>query len=185
MNYWLFIIPVVSAILGWVAASTFVYYLVHNKLGNKNRVQLSEKIASQLSDWFSTEKLTDKLTPPGFFTKYQPILESHVDEFLNKKLKDEIPMLGMFITEKTTSKVKEVFMKQLEALFPKVMADMLAGLDLKPAIERLIKDKITSPEAPALLQRYLSGGGSQFKWLGAITGGLIGAVNLALFLVIS
>ncbi len=185
MSYWLFTIPLASAVIGWIAGSSLIYYLIHNKLGKKGSAARSENIAATVSGWFPMQLMDEKLNPSALLSKHRPLLETHVDEFLNKKLKEEIPMLAMFITEKTTNKVKEVFMKQLETLFPKVMSEMMAGWDIKSAIAGVLTEKMEDRELSKLIYQNFATELRQFKWWAAIVGAMMGFINLLLFYIIA
>jgi hypothetical protein len=49
--------------------------------------------------------------------------------FLRIKLKDEMPMLSMFIGDKTITSLKKFFMQEIEILFPQVMKQFAANLE--------------------------------------------------------
>ncbi|WP_315814403.1 hypothetical protein [Paraflavitalea speifideaquila] len=48
-------------------------------------------------------------------------MEVHVDEFLRKGLPKAFPMISTFIGERTINQLKEIFLKELETIFPVVM----------------------------------------------------------------
>ena len=64
----------------------------------------------------------------GAFENIQPLVESQIDNFLRHKLSKAMPMLSMFIGEKTIIQLKTVFMKELEEIFPGVMGKYTSRL---------------------------------------------------------
>ncbi len=80
------------------------------------------------SGFFQPENLQSLLSAPGNFESIRPLAEAHVDEFLNHKLGKEMPVIGMFIGEKTIAQLKAIFMKELEEIFPLVINKYLGNL---------------------------------------------------------
>ena len=114
-----------------------------------------------------------------------PVIEVHVDEFLNVKLMKEMPFLSMFIGNKTISSLKKTFMGELEVLFPQVMKNYATNLKSEFDIEKIITQKIgnLAPESiEPLFYREMSKPLARFKLIGAITGFIIGGLHVILFL---
>ena len=53
-------------------------------------------------------------------------------------------MISLFIGDKTINQLKEVFMKELEELFPVIMKNYVANLKHDLDLERIVADKITN-----------------------------------------
>ena len=71
-----------------------------------------------------------------------PVIENHVDDFLRSKLKDKIPVLSMFIGEKTITSLKEVFMQEIETIFPEVMKQFAGNLKNELDLEEIVIKKV-------------------------------------------
>ena len=74
--------------------------------------------------------------------KIKPLIETHIDDFLRNKLKDQMPMISMFIGDKTINTLKTVFMKEIEDLFPQVMQQFAGDLKNDLNIEQMVVLKI-------------------------------------------
>jgi len=63
-----------------------------------------------------------------------PLVETHVDDFLRIKLPEAMPMISMFVGEKTILQMKTVFINELQLLFPQIMEKYASQLkkDLNP-----------------------------------------------------
>lgn len=184
MNPWLYSIPLVSACVGWIFNRAVYQQFLNNYLpARKNAIAalLGEK-AEQLLPF---SKIEEKIGDPALVEKAMPMIESHIDEFLTVKLPQEIPMLAMFVGNKTTDKIKEVFIAQLRALFPKVMGtivqDFKGSLDIKQAVAT----EFAKADITALLKEKLSGPSKKFALAGLLLGLLIGALNLLLFFILA
>lgn len=52
------------------------------------------------------------------FNLLLPLIEEKLDDFFKNKMSEAIPMIAMFIGEKTIQQLKTVFIKELQLIFP-------------------------------------------------------------------
>ena len=90
--------------------------------------------------------MEEKVRDPDNLKKVMPLIEQHVDEFLKVKLKAEIPVIGMFIGDKTILSIKKVFLQEIEILFPEIMNAFAGNLKKEMNVERMITERIESFE---------------------------------------
>jgi uncharacterized membrane protein YheB (UPF0754 family) len=187
MNYWIFLIPVITALIGWVIHALAVQLFIHRILpARKKSIAIATgKLASAEFDSFV--KLEQRINDPRNMETMLPLIEVHIDTFLNKKLKEEMPMISMFIGTKTTDKLKEVFMKEIQSIFPEVIGkfagNLKAGMDIEGSVSNRI-NMITTADINQFTKGHLNRELSTFKLLGAITGFISGLVAaLAIFLI--
>lgn len=76
------------------------------------------------------------LSDPAQLENLFPLAEKHIDHFLRYKLTTAMPMVAMFIGDKTIAQFKAVFMDELKELLPDVTATYVDQL-LEP--ERMTK----------------------------------------------
>ncbi|HEX6193130.1 MAG TPA: DUF445 domain-containing protein, partial [Chitinophagaceae bacterium] len=125
--------------------------------------------------------LEEKINDPRNLEAVLPVIETHIDRFLNEKLKQEMPMISMFIGSKTTDKLKEVFMKEIQLLFPQVISKFAGNLTANLDIERMIASKINDTTAETLekmARLHLATEIKAFRLLGIITGFVAGLLAL-------
>jgi hypothetical protein len=182
MNYWLLIIPAISGIIGglgaWIAGKVFLYRIIP-----LNQQSLAEKAGKAASAAFSFTDLEKKIIDPDNIKKIMPVVEKHIDDFLRNKLKEKMPVIGMFIGNKTIDSLKEVFLKEIEDLFPHVLKQFSANLQSELNIETMIAGKITNVSA-IQWEETLSPALRYFQIMGAITGFLTGVINLIIFFIL-
>jgi uncharacterized membrane protein YheB (UPF0754 family) len=182
MNYWLLVIPVVSGIIGWlgtwIAAKVFLYRIIPHNLQS-----VAEKTGKAASAAFSFAELEKKIIDPDNVKKIMPVVEEHVDDFLRNRLKEKMPVIGMFIGNKTIDSLKEIFLKEIEDLFPQVLKQFSGNLQNEFDIETMIADKITNVSA-AQWEEMLAPALRYFQIMGAVTGFLIGVINWIIFFII-
>jgi len=118
MSYGLVLVPVISAFIGWLANRILIKMLFHPRepkktagfilqgIFPKKQQQLAEKLGKLVSDeLFSVIEMEQKINSPENFQKIMPLIEEHVDAFLRVKLPKQMPMIGMFIGDKTTNEL--------------------------------------------------------------------------------
>jgi uncharacterized membrane protein YheB (UPF0754 family) len=196
MNPWLLLLPVIAAFTGWLVIRVLLWSLFRPQRsislagfrwqGILPRIQL--KMASQLGKWVSThfisfDQLAGTIGSADNLEKLMPMVETQIDHFLREKLAQEMPMISMFIGDKTIGKVKAVFMDELRSLFPKLMQEYAATLSEKIDIEKLVAEKVaninTRDLEQALYQQYGQYIGRLYA-MGAIIGFVMGLIQLAI-----
>jgi uncharacterized membrane protein YheB (UPF0754 family) len=195
MNYWLLIfIPLISAFIGWVTNWVAIKMLFHPRhpkkiLGitfhgifPKRQQQFAEKLGKLVSaEFLSFDDIEQKISNPENLKKIMPMIENHVDDFLRNKLSTEMPVISMFIGDKTIIKLKESFMKEIEILFPLVMKKYAANLKDELDLEMIVIEKVSgfsSDKLEQVLQQIMS---KEFRFveiIGAIIGFFIGLVQV-------
>ena len=129
-----------------------------------------------IKEFSSFGGLEEKINDPRNLENVLPVIETHIDRFLNEKLKQEMPMISMFIGSKTTDKLKEVFMKEIQLLFPQVISKFAGNLTANLDIERMIASKINDTGTKAIekmAKQHLATEIRTFKLLGVITGFIV------------
>jgi uncharacterized membrane protein YheB (UPF0754 family) len=200
MNGWLLLVPIICAGFGWcinrLAVHRLFYPLQPRKVMGismqgllpRRREAMAARIAQLAAkELMSSGMLEDTLTNPAHFQKLMPVIEAQIDHFLRVKLKQSMPVVGMFIGDKTIGQLKAVFVAELESIFPVIMKNFSANLAGEFNIERLISDKFASISTETLvngLQTELKKEISAFLLLGAVSGLLTGLLALALEFII-
>jgi uncharacterized membrane protein YheB (UPF0754 family) len=200
MNNWLFIlIPVFTAFAGWLSVRLLFKMLFHpreprNILGfklqgiyPKHRYRIAHELGNYISQGDLFNSIEQKINDPDNLEKIMPLIENHIDDFLRNRLGKEMPMISMFIGDKTIAKLKEAFLKEIQSLFPDVMKAYATGLrrDINP-VE--LVEKQMAAMTPAKLEAGFTR--SLYKELrlaammGALIGLIIGLLQLALVLLV-
>lgn len=155
MNYWLLLFPFIAALIGWgigKMATWLLFYPVAPKkiigisfqgIWPRRKPAIAESISRFVVQEFSSLNLEQKIADPSNLSKARPVIESHIDHFLRVKLKDQMPMISMFIGDKTIDSLKTIFMQELENLFPEVMKNFAGNMNTGLGIERTVREKIS------------------------------------------
>lgn len=198
MNYWLLLIPVISAFIGWVTNLVAIKMLFHprnpvNVLGiriqgifPKRQEQFAEKLGKLVSrELLSFSDIEEKISNPENLKKVLPMVETHIDHFLRVKLSESMPMISMFIGDKTIEKLKGTFMNELEILFPKVMKDYSNTLKHQLDLEHIVTEKVKAFSGDKLEEILYQVMAKEFRFveiIGGILGFLIGILQVLLTL---
>ncbi|MEI2737560.1 MAG: DUF445 family protein [Chitinophagaceae bacterium] len=195
MNYWLLIIiPVISAFIGWVTNWVAIKMLFHPRepkkvLGitfqgifPKRQQQFAEKLGKLVSaEFLSFDDIEQKISNPENLKKIMPMIEDHIDDFLRNRLSNEMPVISMFIGDKTINKLKASFMKEIELLFPQVMKQYAGNLKNELDLEQIVITKVagfSSDKLEEVLYQIMS---KEFRFveiIGAVIGFIIGLVQV-------
>lgn len=147
---------------------------------------IAEKAGQMANAAFSFSDIEQKITSPEAVQQIMPIVEGHIDFFLREKLKEKMPMISMFIGDKTIAQLKEVFLAEIASMFPELIKGYLGNLKQDMNVEKAIKDRInavpptqlraaaTSPDMKKMIHKA--------AFAAACIGFIIGLVQLAILL---
>ncbi len=191
----LYLIPFISAFIGWFTNWIAIKMLFHPKeekniLGlkiqgifPKRQQQFAEKLGQLVSrELISFSDIASKINNPETIAKAIPFIEEHIDQFIKVKLKEEIPLLSMFITDNTMGSIKKGGMVgEIETLFPQIITKMTYGLKEELNIENLVTEKVkgfSSDKLEEILNAIMSKGIRFVEIIGAVLGFIIGIIQI-------
>jgi uncharacterized membrane protein YheB (UPF0754 family) len=199
LAWWFYTIPIISAFIHWLTIWMALKLLFHPRnpkkiLGftlhgvfPKRQRQIAESLGKIVGqELLSFGDIEQTITSPENVRRILPLAEEHIDNFLRNKLKESMPMIAMFIGDKTINQLKAVFMQELEELFPVIMKNYVANLRNDLDLERIVVDKIaafSSDRLESMLNQFLT---KEFRFvevIGAALGFLIGLVQIMLTVV--
>lgn len=189
MNYWLLFIPLISAFAGWgvntVLIQLFFYPLTPRKILGitfqglipKNQQKIADQVAKFVTFHIPFQQIEEKLTHPDIIEKIMPFIEEEIDNFLRNKLPAQMPMISMFIGDKTIAQLKEVFVAELRTLFPKLISNYINTIQSNCTLEMIISQKIASiplVSIESFIRIGLKKEFQVFRFAGVVTGLFIG-----------
>lgn len=113
-----------------------------------------ESLANQWISRIDLTELLPQLSKNDSFEALKPVINEKLDDFFRHKLSAKLPMISMFIGDKTIEELKSVFMEELAIIFPILIAEFSANLnkDLQQQwqdkFSKLIVQKITKATQP-------------------------------------
>jgi len=201
MNYWLILIPFISAFIGWFTNWIAIKMLFHPRepkkiLGitfqgifPKRQRQFAEKLGKLVStELISFKEIEEKITHTGNLEKVMPVIENRIDDFLRRKLSDVFPIISMFIGDSTINQLKVVFIDELRTIFPEIIRKYMKNLESELDMEEIVTSKVagfSSDKMENILNQIMS---SEFRFveiIGGVLGFLIGIVQILITLATS
>lgn len=198
ISWWFYTIPFISAFIHWLTIWMALKLLFHPRqpkriLGftlqgvfPKRQRQIAESLGRIVGqELLSFGDIEKAITDPENVRRILPLVEEHIDHFLRNKLKETMPMIAMFIGDKTIAQLKAVFMQELEALFPVIMKHYVTHLREDLDLEKMVVEKIagfSNDRLETMLNEFLT---KEFRFvevIGAALGFLIGLLQIGMTL---
>jgi uncharacterized membrane protein YheB (UPF0754 family) len=194
MQYWQVFLILISGFIGWITNWVAIKMLFHPRkpihvLGitiqgifPKNQSQFAQKLGKLVSgEFLSFADIEKKISEPGNIQKMMPLIEAHIDTFLKERLSEQLPMISMFIGEKTLTRLKTTFLEEIERLLPPVMKSYAGQLKTDLDLEAIITQKVaqfSSDRLEELLYQIMAKEFRFVEWVGAVIGLLIGLIQV-------
>ena len=167
----LFLIPILTGLFGWL----LIWLLAKSLFFPTKAIQIGrcswESNLSRLINQFPIELLIPKESDSeASFKAMQPLMEEKLDFFFNHTIKDKLPMMSMFIGEKTVAQLKSVFLEELATIFPQIVGQF--AQNTKMNISKSFPTKLSDSIAPIVMKAI-----KPIQWaafiLGLFWGGLM------------
>ena len=194
----IYLLPFIAAFIGWFTNWIAIKMLFHPKepvriLGltiqgifPKRQAQFAASLGSLVSrELISFDDIARRIHSPETLQKVLPVVEEKVHQYIHVKLKEEMPLLSMFINEKTMSSIQAGIVKEFEAMFPVMLDKLTADMQQELNVERLVTDKVaafSSDKLEAILFSIMSREFRFVEIVGAVLGFLIGWIQILLTL---
>ena len=190
----IYTLPVIAAIIGWLTNFIAVKMLFHPRekvriiffdvqgIFPKRQGKLAEKLGKIVADeLFSIQDIKSSLEDPEALKQVHEVIDERLDDFLQNRLKDKMPMLAMFLNDKTRGTIKSTLSQELEALIPEIIAKYVDKLEQDVDIEKIVYEKVVNFSSDKLEQILYSIMSKEFRFielLGGILGFIIGIIQL-------
>lgn len=145
----------ILSLLSGIMLSSIVYFIVKSI-----RKQLLGSL--HLNTFLNQQEISDS------FEQTIPLIDEKLDHFFKVQLPTKLPMISMFIGEKTTNQLKAVFIEELQAIFPELFQSFLQNEALNKKITTIINAIYKKKIKTILIFTFL---------LGAIWGGFIAMIS--------
>ncbi len=190
--------PFIAAFTGWFTTWIAIFMLFHprkpiNILGlkiqgifPKRQRQVAEKLGVMVaSELIHFDEIAVQLQDPAMLSGLTPTIEKHLDNFLQVKLKEKMPVISMFVGTGTLDKIKEGMLEEIEILLPEIIAQYTSSLSSKIDIEKMVTEKVSNFSSDKLEQILLSVMKKEFRFIeliGGVLGFVIGLIQMGLAL---
>ena len=121
----LFWLPaIVLLLIGFILIILVQWTMLHYSFLGRKRKGWIETLSENLAATFSIQlkangpALIATITDNNTVERLRPFVETEIDKFLREKLPAQMPMIAMFIGDKTINQLKGIFTGEIEILFP-------------------------------------------------------------------
>ena len=196
MSYTLYLLPFISAFIGWFTNWIAIKMLFHPKqpkkiLGitvqgifPKRQRQFAQKLGALVaSELLHFDDIAEKIADPAQLNAVRPYISSHIDNFLEHKLAQKLPVLSMFISASTLAPIKEGLMEEIDVMLPELMRQYADNLKSKIDIEKIVVQKVENFSSDKLEEILVAIMSKEFRFveiIGAVLGFLIGLFQILL-----
>ncbi|NBR36012.1 MAG: DUF445 family protein [Chitinophagales bacterium] len=194
MQYWQLLLILISGFIGWITNWIAIKMLFHPRkpitiLGltiqgifPKNQSQFAQKLGKLVSgEFLSFQDIEQKISKPENLQKIMPLIETQIDRFLKERLSEQLPMISMFVGDKTIARLKTTFLQEIETMLPPVMRSYAGQLKTELDLEAIITEKVatfSSDKLEELLYQIMAKEFRFVEWVGAVIGILIGIIQV-------
>jgi uncharacterized membrane protein YheB (UPF0754 family) len=198
MDYILLLIPVISGFIGWITNWVAIKMLFHPRkpvrfLGvtiqgifPKRQQQFAAKLGKLVSEeLLSFEEIKTVIANPNNLSSVMPMLEEAIDRFLKEKLSTTMPMISMFIGDKTIDKIKTVLTEEIEQMLPSLIDQYIDKIQDRLDLEKIVTEKVSnfsSDKLESILYQVMAKEFRFIEILGGILGFIIGLLQAGITL---
>lgn len=171
----IYLLPVFIGLFGWLlvwALVKLLFYPIHPiTIGTIQWQGFLHQWIRQIE----LNKILHQFSQGDSFEALKPVINEKLDDFFKNKLSAKMPMISMFIGEKTIEELKGVFMEELETIFPLLLVQFTSNLDKK------LQNQWQTKFSMILLKKVISATYS-LRWIAFLLGFIWGIlVNIILY----
>ena len=146
-----FLIPMLTGLFGWM----LIWLLAKSLFFPTKAIQIGgfswESNLARLINQFPVELLIPKeADSAASFKAMQPLMEEKLDFFFNHTIKDKLPMMSMFIGDKTVAQLKAVFLEELASIFPQMIGQLTQNATMN--MSKSLAVKLSDTIAPIIMK---------------------------------
>jgi len=189
----IYTIPFIAALIGWFTNFIAVKMLFHPKkpikilfftvqgIFPKRQNLLAEKLGDVVAnDLFSMDDIAAQIKNVDK-SGTLAVVDSKLDNYIENKLPEAMPMISMFLSEDMKRKIKATLLEEIEIILPDVIESYTSKLTESIDIKGTVSEKVANFSTDKLEDILYSIMKKEFKFieiLGAVLGFIIGLVQI-------
>lgn len=197
-NWSLYLLPFISAFIGWFTNWIAIKMLFHPRepkkiLGitlqgifPKRQQQFAAKLGALVArELLHFDEISARIKDPAQLEAVKPFIAQHVDHFLKNKLAEKLPVISMFVGGGTLDKIKEGLLEEIDVMLPEVISRFADNLSTRIDIEKIVIEKVSNFSSDKLEEILVSIMNKEFRFveiIGGVLGFLIGLIQILLTL---
>ncbi len=149
-----------------------------------NQRKIADAVAKTVAnDLLRIDTIAEKMKDPARIQALMPAIESHIDAFLQTRLKEKIPVLAMFLSDSVLQMIRGSLLDEIAALLPVVISQYTQGLSASLNVEEKVRAKLADYPAERLESMLQERFGRELRMAGLLGGGagfVIGLIQATL-----
>jgi len=195
-NIMFYLQPLIAAFTGWFTTWIAIFMLFHPRepkrffgitiqgIFPKRQKMFAAKLGAVVAnELLHFNDIMQHITDPDQLSGLKPAIETHVENFLQVKLKEKLPVISMFVGEGTLQKIKEGLMEEIDLLLPEIIGKYANNLSEKIDIERMVTEKVSNFSSDKLEEILAAVMSKEFRFvelIGGVLGFVIGLIQMGL-----
>lgn len=196
MNMMWIVFPLIGGVIGWVTNFVAIKMLFYPRnpvnLGlfkvqgvfPKRQNMFAERISKVVGEeLIHIDEIKEAIKEPENLTEVFDLIDEKIEAFLRTKLGQAMPLLAMFINDKTIATIKEVLSEEVKGMLPTAIDRFADNLEKHFDIEQVVFEKVAAfpvEKLESVLMGILQKELKFIEVVGAILGAIIGLVQVIL-----
>ena len=199
MQYKIFIIPFISALIGWftnylavrmifrpynsVAVGIFKIQGLIPKRKEELAISIGKTVSSHL---VSHEDMVASIKNTKIDNSFEKVIDTKLEQFINQKLFAFNPMIVAFINSEIKNRIKIAVVAEIVELLPELAEKFAIGLENTMNVQALVTERIKEFDLPKLEKIILDIASKELKAIelyGAILGFIIGLIQVVIIVI--
>lgn len=192
----IFTLPIIAALTGWITNFIAIKMLFHPRekvkilffelqgIFPKRQNKLAEKLGKVVADeLFSMDDVKSAITNPDNLKDVHQVIDEKLDDFLENRMMESMPMLYVFMSDEMRVKIKSTLQLELQMMLPDLINRFAEKIEKEVDVERTVYEKVVGFSSDKLEEILYSIMKKEFKFieiLGGVLGFLIGLIQIAL-----
>ena len=189
-------LPIIAALTGYITNYIAIKMLFHPRekvkilffevqgIFPKRQKTLAEKLGKIVAEeLFSIEDVKKSLQKPGNAEEVTQVLDEKLDDFLDNRLAEAMPMLALFMNDELKLKVKTTLEAELQLMLPDMIDRFVSKIEKEVDVEKTVYEKVVGFSTDKLEDILYSIMSKEFKFielLGGVLGFIIGLIQIAI-----
>ena len=192
----IFTLPIIAALTGWITNFIAIKMLFHPRekvkilffelqgIFPKRQKNLAEKLGKIVADeLFSMEDVKTAITNPENLEDVHQVIDEKLDDFLENRMMESMPMLYVFMSDEMRVKIKSTLQMELRLMLPDLIGRFADKIEKEVDVEKTVYEKVVSFSTDKLEDILYSIMKKEFTFieiLGGVLGFIIGLIQIAL-----
>lgn len=192
----IYTLPIIAALTGWITNYIAIKMLFHPRekkkilffevqgIFPKRQKSLAEKLGKIVADeLFSFEDVKGALKDPINLEGVHQIIDEKLDDFLENRMIESMPMLYVFMSDEMRVKIKDTLQAELQLMLPDLIDRFAGRIEEQIDVEKTVYEKVVNFSTDKLEGILYSIMSKEFKFieiLGGVLGFIIGLIQVGL-----